>query len=178
MSLDGIQMQDGGLSHIVQSPVMKSLEHLSIGDNNITDLGIKMIAESSYMANIRILALNENRAITDKGITCITSSLYLKQIEVLNLCSAAITGRSLSLIAASENMVNLNKLFLGGITFDEKEETFSGINALAESTNMSCLKVFDLSYYKTSNPQKRPKQWSFLNWETIGNRFERLKRIR
>jgi len=60
LNLDGNEIGDEGLKHIIYSPFLRKLEHLSIFDCGVERQGILYMTESSVIQNLSSLELEVN----------------------------------------------------------------------------------------------------------------------
>lgn len=93
----GESIDDQTIARFLASPLSRSFTHLDLRYNQITDVGITMLAQSRRMRHLRCLRLSDN-AIGTAGARALATSPYLKQIRQLELGSVTLDEESFALL--------------------------------------------------------------------------------
>jgi len=105
------QVEDMGVKYIASSPYLKNLKKLNLPYNDIGDNGLKYLSNSENMANLKYLDITDNN-VTSEGIRALSSSQHFSNLEHLELIGVDMTSEMCELIAHSPHLTHLKKLSL------------------------------------------------------------------
>jgi Leucine-rich repeat (LRR) protein len=103
---------DTAVEIIVESVCLKNLKILNIGDNQISDDSMVMLARSPNMHHLEELILYGNSDITGAGLLLMAQSPFLKHLKHLDLHATSVDDEGMHELMKSENCQELEKLNL------------------------------------------------------------------
>ena len=104
---------DEGLKYIATSPYLKNLKNLNLPCtyHDFGDNGLKYLSNSENIANLKYLDITHSN-VTSEGIRALSSSQRFSNLEHLELIGVDMTSEMCELIAHSPHLTHLKKLSL------------------------------------------------------------------
>ncbi len=91
IDLCGSYLGNGGINLLARARQLTRLEVLHLGFNELTDQGLRALAEIPHLANVRELYLNDNKQLGTPGIRALADSPYLARLRLLDLSGNGLT---------------------------------------------------------------------------------------
>ncbi|MFQ5672918.1 MAG: hypothetical protein ACE5G9_07480 [Nitrospinales bacterium] len=129
-----------GMKCLAESTILTQLKSLHLGSNKLGDEGVKILAEAPLFSGVEDLNLECN-AIKAEGARALARSPHLTRLTHLNLVDNRIGDEGALAIAESPNFKNLVYLHLGG----NRIKSEGAKQALRQSPNLprlQTLKIF------------------------------------
>lgn len=119
---------NGGLVMLARARQLAHLEVLDLGFNDLTDQGLKTLADAAHLENLRALSLNDNRQIGTPGMRALADSPHLANLRSLDLSGNGLTETALKVLINGESLKQLDAIALQGNRIGD-----GGVEALARS---------------------------------------------
>ena len=103
----GIPLTPDSASFLWASARMREVTWLDLGDNQLGDIGVQMLAECELLTNVQYLNLSKNN-VTDEGLVFLSRSKYLTKLKRLHLKDNPIEGFGILALFDSSTLVNLS----------------------------------------------------------------------
>jgi uncharacterized protein (TIGR02996 family) len=128
LDLINCSLGNGGPVLIARARQLARLEVLDLGFNDITDQGLRTLADISHLVNLRELSLNDNRQIGTPGVRALADSPHFAQLRRLDLSGNGLSETALKVLINGESLKQLDSLALEGNNIGD-----GGVEALARS---------------------------------------------
>lgn len=138
-AVEGYEINDVGMSALVESPYTKNIVSLDLGENIIGDAGMEAFAKGSW-DSLKFLNL-EGNPIGPLGIQALAEAEQLPGFEVLNLSKINLGGETMGLLANAPHLEGVKQLILHNCSLDAE-----AMEALLQSPLMDGLESLDISY--------------------------------
>ena len=128
IDLCGNFLGNGGVNLLARARQLASLEVLHLGFNDLTDQGLRALAEIPHLAQLRELYLDDNKQLGAPGIRALADSPYLGGLRLLDLSGNGLTEPALRVLINGESLRQLDALALSGNQIGD-----GGVEGLAHS---------------------------------------------
>ncbi len=128
IDLCGNYLGNGGINLLVRARQLQHLEVLHLGFNDLTDQGLRSLADISHFTNLRDLYLDDNRELNTPGIRALADSPYFSQLRLLDLSGNSLNEAALRVIINGESLKQLDSLLFHGNPIGD-----AGLESLAHS---------------------------------------------
>jgi len=119
---------NGGIGMLARARQLAGLEVLHLDFNDLTDAGLKALADIPHFSNLRELYLSSNRQLGTPGLRALADSPYFSQLRLLDLGGNNLTETALKVVINGDALKNLDMLVLAGNQIGD-----SGVESLARS---------------------------------------------
>jgi len=143
-----------------------------VSSNHVGNDGVRALAESEHMTNLKSLELRDNN-VSSRGLETLTSSPNFGSVVALGLYNNAIGDQGAYALADSPFATNLEHLILDRSIGIEEQ----GIAALASSTNLPMLKALSLETPRGHSPLNLGHLPHLIHLESLGRGIRALGHI-
>ncbi len=119
---------NGGVVTIARAKHLNRLEVLNLSFNDLTDQGLRTLADAGNLENLRTLFLNDNRQISTPGIRALADSAHFANLRSLDLSGNGLSESAIKVLINGELLKQLDAVALQGNNIGD-----SGVKALADS---------------------------------------------
>ena len=112
LDLCGNDLGNGGVNLLIRSQFLSGLESLDLSFNGIGDGGVRLLARASAFPQLRVLHLNDNRTIGCEGVRAIAESAQLANLRTLDVSGNAVGDDGVRSLVASRELGGVNRLRL------------------------------------------------------------------
>lgn len=123
---------NGGPAMIARARQLAKLEVLDLGFNDLTDQGLRTLADIPHLDRLRDLLINDNRQLGTPGIRALADSPHLANLRLLDLSGNALNETAVKVLVNGESLKQLDSVALQGNNLGD-----GGVEALAHSALLS-----------------------------------------
>ena len=128
IDLCGNTLGNGGISQLARSKHFANVEYLHLGFNDLTDQGLRALADMPQLAQLRELYLDYNRSLSTPGLRALADSPYMSNLRHLDLSGNSLNESALKVLINGESLKKLDSLVLAGNQIGD-----GGVEALVRS---------------------------------------------
>lgn len=112
LDLCGSDLGNGGLNVLLRSPFLTAVESLDLSFNGLCDAGVRLLARATTLPKLRELYLNLNGQVSGLGVATLAESPYLAGLRVLDISGNDVGDAGAKALAESRYLTKLHTVRL------------------------------------------------------------------
>lgn len=128
IDLCGSNLGNAGVGQLARARQLTHLEVLHLGFNDLTDQGLRTLADIPHLSGLRELCLNDNKHLGTPGLRALADSPFFGELRRLDLSGNNLGEPALKVLINGDSIKELDALVLHGNLIGD-----GGVEALARS---------------------------------------------